>query len=240
MGREGNWPVQYLFETLSHAVSGMWMVAMLAAFTWGVLSILLSPCHLASIPLIVGFIGGQGHISPKRAFVISVLFSLGILLTIAVIGVVTALAGRMLGDIGSIGYYLVAVVFLLVGLHLVGVLPFSFAGADGSVVRRKGLIAAFLLGLLFGLALGPCTFAYMAPMLAITFQMASTNLAYGVALLFVYGIGHCSVIVFAGTFTRVVQRYLNWSEQSKGAIRLKQVCGILILAAGVYLIYAAP
>ena len=80
----------------------------------------------------------------------------------------------------------------------------------------------------------------MAPMLAVTFKLAATNLSYGVLLLLVYGIGHCSVIVFAGTFTEVVQRYMDWNEKSKGAVILKKVCGVLVLLGGIYLIYMAP
>jgi len=107
-------------------------------------------------------------------------------------------------------------------------------------MKRKGMLAAFILGLVFGIALGPCTFAYMAPMLAVTFRLADTHLAYGIALLLAYGIGHCSVIILAGTFTEVVQRYLNWSERSKGTVILKRVCGVLVLLGGIYMIYTAP
>ena len=77
----------------------------------------------------------------------------------------------------------------------------------------------------------------MAPMLGVTFKVAPTNLLYGVALLVVYGLGHCSVIVFAGTFTEVVQRYMNWNENSKGAVILKKICGVLVILGGLYLIY---
>jgi cytochrome c-type biogenesis protein len=106
-------------------------------------------------------------------------------------------------------------------------------------LKKKGLLAAFILGLVFGIALGPCTFAYMAPMLTITFKLAATNLLYGILLLLSYGIGHCSVIVFAGTFTEIVQRYLNWNEQSKGAVVLRRICGVCVILGGVYMIYAA-
>ena len=61
-----------------------------------------------------------------------------------------------------------------------------------------------------------------------------------VVLLLAYGVEHCSVIVFAGTFTEVVQRYMNWNEKSKGAVILKKICGILVLLGGVWLIYTAP
>jgi len=232
--------MEQLFTTLTRAVESTWFIAIAAAFAWGVLSILLSPCHLSSVPLIVGFIDKQGRMSAKRAFVISTLFAVGILITIAAIGAITAVAGRMMGDVGRYGNYFVAAIFFLVGLYLLDVISMPFSGPGQVGIKRKGLLAAFIIGLVFGIALGPCTFAYMAPMLGVTFKLASTNLAYGVVLLLVYGIGHCSVIIFAGTFTEVVQRYMNWNEKSNGAVILKKICGVLVLLGGVYLVYSAP
>ena len=231
--------MQELFTTLTRAVEGMPAIALGAAFIWGILSILLSPCHLSSIPLIVGFIGQQGRMSTRRAFAISTLFALGILLTIAVIGAITAAAGRMMGDVGRYGNYFVAAIFFLVGLVLLDVIPMPWSGPGQVGMKRKGLLAAFILGLVFGIALGPCTFAYMAPMLGVTFKLAATSMGYGVLLLAVYGVGHCSVIVLAGTSTGLVQRYLNWNEKSKGAVIVKKVCGVLVLLGGLYLIYIA-
>lgn len=231
--------MEQLFTTLSHAVEGSAGLALSAAFIWGILSILLSPCHLASIPLIVGFIDQQGQITTRRAFGISLLFALGILITIGVIGAITAAAGRMMGDVGRWGNYAVAVIFFVVGLYLLDVIRLPMPGAAQPGIKRKGMLAAFILGLIFGVALGPCTFAYMAPMLAVTFKLAATNLAYGILLLLLYGVGHCAVIVLAGTFTEVVEHYLNWNEKSKGAVILKKVCGALVLLGGLYLIYTA-
>jgi cytochrome c-type biogenesis protein len=232
--------MEHIFTTLNRAIEGTPAIAPLAAFLWGILSILLSPCHLASIPLIVGFIDEQGRISTRRAFYISVLFASGILITIAGIGAITAAAGRLMGDVGKYGNYFVALIFFVVGLYLLEVIPMPWSGPGQVGLKCKGMPAAFILGLVFGIALGPCTFAYMAPMLGVTFKLASTNLSYGVLLLLAYGIGHCSVIVFAGTFTEVVQRYMNWNEKSKGAVILKKICGVLVLLGGVYLVYTAP
>lgn len=229
-----------LFTNLSHAVEGAPAIALGAAAAWGVLSIILSPCHLASIPLIVGFISGQGRLSAGRAFAIATLFAVGILVTIASIGAATAATGRLLGDVGGLGNYFVACVFFAVGLNLLGVIPTPWSGPGPVNAKRKGLMPAFLLGLIFGIALGPCTFAYMAPMLAVTFKMAKNQPVFGASLLAAYGIGHCSVIVLAGTFTEVVQRFLNWNEQSKGVMIVKSTCGVLVLLGGVWLIYSAP
>ncbi len=229
--------MEKLFTTLTHAVESTPAIALSAAFVWGILSILLSPCHLASIPLIVGFIDGQGRISTKRAFIISSLFAVGILITIGAIGAVTAALGRIMGDVGSYGNYVVALIFFAVGLNLLGVIPMPWSAPGKIGLKRKGMLAAFILGLVFGIALGPCTFAFMAPMLGVTFKLAATNLFYAVLLLVVYGLGHCSVIVLAGTCTELVQRYMNWNEKSRGAIVLKKICGVLVLIGGLYLIY---
>jgi cytochrome c-type biogenesis protein len=232
--------MERLFEMLGRAVEGAPLVALAASFAWGVLSILLSPCHLASIPLIVGFIDEQGRVSLKRAFLISLLFAVGILLTIAAIGAVTAAAGRMMGDIGRYGNYAVAAIFFVVGLHLLEAIAIPWKGRRPAGTERKGTWAAFVLGLVFGVALGPCTFAFMAPMLAVTFKMSAAHMGYGVLLLTVYGVGHCSVIVLAGTCSEAVQHYLNWNEQSRGAVWLRKACGVLVILGGLYLLWIAP
>ena len=231
--------INELFSSLTRAVEGTPAVAMAAAVVWGILSVVLSPCHLASIPLIVGFIDQQGRVSTRRAFTIALLFSLGILITIGVIGAVTAAAGRMMGDVGRWGNYAVAVIFFAVGLYLLGVINLPLPNAAQPGIKSKGMLAAFVLGLVFGVALGPCTFAYMAPMLGVTFRLASTHLAYGILVLVLYGVGHCGVIVLAGTFTEVVQHYLDWNERSKGAVLLKKVCGVLVLLGGLWMLYTA-
>ncbi len=225
-----------LFTWLSNALSGHALIAITAAFLWGILSILLSPCHLSSIPLIIGFIDKQGRISIKRAFTLSLVFAVGILITIAAIGLITASLGRLMGDVGTIGNYVVAIVFFLVGLHLLDVIPAPWTGATGTNVKQKGLIAALILGLIFGIGLGPCTFAYMAPILAVAFQVAATQLFFAITLLLAFGVGHCSIIVLAGTLTEKVQQYLNWTDKTRGAIILRKVCGILVILGGIYLI----
>jgi cytochrome c-type biogenesis protein len=228
-----------LFTTLTRAIEGAPMVALGASLLWGILSVVLSPCHLASIPLVVAFVNGQGRITTGRAFRLSLLFSVGILATIAAMGAATAAAGRMIGDVGRLGNYFVAAIFFVVGLNLVGIIPLPWSGPGAFGFRRRGAAAALVLGLVFGVALGPCTFAYMAPVLGVTIRIASSNPVYGALLLLSYGIGHCLVIVLAGTFTEVVQRYLNWTERSRGAVVLRRACGVLVILGGVYLVYSA-
>lgn len=227
--------IDAVFNSLYEAMNSAVWIAVLASFAWGVLSILLSPCHLSSIPLVVGFISSQGKMSLGRTFYISLVFSAGILITIALIGIITASLGRLLGDIGGVGNYLVAGIFFLVGLYLLDIIKLDW-NRGLKQTKAKGLLAALILGLLFGLALGPCTFAYMAPVLGIVFQTAQTNYFLAIVFLLAFGIGHCAVIVVAGTLTGKVQKYLNWSEESKTILWIKRICGILVILSGVYLI----
>ncbi len=232
--------LESIFETLTTAIDGAPLVALAASFAWGILSIALSPCHLASIPFIVGFLqDGPSVIANRRAAGLSALFALGILVSIAAIGAITAAAGRMLGDLGPWGNYAVAAVFFVFGLHLLDLLALPDNWRAHPNRPRRGPWGALLFGLVFGLALGPCTFGFMAPVLGATFSVAPTAPVYAFALLAAFGLGHCIVIAVAGVSSQWVQRWLAWQGSSPGAKWLRRACGILVLAAGAYLVAAA-
>lgn len=225
-----------LFNTLTMAMTSSFEVALLAALAWGVLSILLSPCHLSSIPLVVGYISSQGKVTPRRSFNLAFVFAVGILITIALIGVVTASMGRLMGDVGVWGNWIVAVVFFLVGLYLMDVIKFSWSG-PALTTRTGGWLGALLLGLIFGIGLGPCTFAYFAPVLGVVFGISTSSWMKAMLLIAAFGIGHCAVIVGAGSLTHLVQKYLSWSSQSTATIWIRRIAGAFVLFGGAYFIY---
>jgi cytochrome c-type biogenesis protein len=231
--------VQSLFASLSRAVEGSPHVALAGAFAWGLASVLLSPCHLASIPLIVGFMSEQKGLTVGRAFRTALLFSLGVLASIALIGVITAALGRMLGNAGGWANYLVAAVFFVMGLHLLDVIPLPPAAAAGLPTARRGYVAALAIGFVYGLALGPCTFAYMAPVLAVAFKTGATAPLFAAGLFTAFGLGHCAVITAAGTSVKRVQDYLRWGEDSRAMLIGRRICGVLVLAGGLYFLYTA-
>ena len=228
-----------LFTWLTLAMSGTFGVALLAAMGWGVISIVLSPCHLSSIPLVIGYISSQGTTEVRRSFSLSLIFGIGILITIGLIGAITASLGRMMGDVGVLGNIIVATVFFVVGLYLMDVISLTWGGIMPRSTVLRGWRGAFVLGLLFGIGLGPCTFAYMAPVLGVVFSLASSALFQAVALIVAFGVGHCAVIVGAGSAAGTVQKYLHWTERSKGATYLKRIAGALVVLGGVYYIYTA-
>jgi cytochrome c-type biogenesis protein len=216
-------------------LASVW-AALAGAFFWGIASILLSPCHLAGIPLVVGFISRQSEEVNRRAWLLSGLFALGTLVSIALIGLITGLLGRILGDLGSHATYVAAALFLFFGLYLLGVIPLPSAGPCSLRIQGKGFLTAMLFGLVFGAALGPCAFAFLAPIIGVALQAASRDLAFAVGLFAAFAVGHCLVIMLAGSLSAWVRRYLRWTESSRGLLVVRKACGALVIAAGIYLV----
>ena len=230
-----------LIATVFTAVTGWFEasigIAIGAAFLWGVCSVVLSPCHVASVPLAIGYVNGKGRMPPKAALLLSLAFALGILVTIAAVGAITAAFGRMLGDVGALKY-VVAVVFAVVGLWLIGVIRLpDLTLKRNDRLQGRGTRGAFGLGLVFGLALGPCSFGFMMPLLAVAFRNADSRPLATAGLIGSYAIGHTGVIVVAGTFSNLVQRWLNWNERSSGTKIVRIVCGVLVILAGIAMVF---
>lgn len=221
-------------------LSGSTGLAVAASFSWGVLSIVLSPCHLASIPLIVGFINRKPAMTAASSARISLVFSMGILFSTVVIGIITALLGRMAGDAGIPFQIIISVVIILFGLHLIEVITLPLPDRDGSKFAgiNNGLFSALMLGIVMGAALGPCTFAFLAPLIGIALTSSGGDF-FTVMLFTLYGFGHALVIVLAGTFSGALQKFLNWNEKSRGLVLMKKLCGVLVAGAGIYTGYSA-
>ncbi|NLP10142.1 cytochrome C biogenesis protein [bacterium] len=228
--------IDSLFGYLSLLLASSFYLALLASLLWGVLSILLSPCHLSSIPLIIGYITSREIKSTRQSLLLALVFALGILITIALVGVVTASLGRLIGDVGVWGNVVVAAVFIIMGLYLLDAISLNWSSFPVSS-NKTGYGGALGLGLLFGIGLGPCTFAYMAPVLGIVFSMAQNGWLKPVLLILAFGVGHSAVIALAGGLGRWVQGYLNWSAQSRATGWVKKGAGVLVLLGGVYFIY---
>lgn len=231
--------METLFTYVNSLLTKGILLTLTASFIWGVLSVALSPCHLTSIPLIIGFVDGAEEKTLQSRFRLSLLFSLGILLSIAVIGGITAAAGRVAGDVGSWGNWLGAAIFTAVGFHFLDVIPLNFPGISKIPIKQKGSGAAFFIGLLFGVALGPCTFAFMAPVLAVCFAGSESGFLFTSLILFMYGLGHSLLILLAGTFTASLQNYLKWNSSHKHATVIKRVSGLLLLAGALYFLWKA-
>jgi cytochrome c-type biogenesis protein len=227
--------LESIFLTVNEWMVSGTAIAGLGCFAWGMISVLFSPCHLASIPLIVAYVGGQEQaINPKQAGVYSSLFTLGLFISIALIGIVCALLGRMLGDVGNYWQILVGAVLIWVALGMLGVEKCSLSGSLLYRLNLKGLSGAFVLGLAYGVLSGSCTFGFIAPILAIiTIQQ---KIAAGILFIFLFALGHCLPIVVAGSSTAAVRKLMENSTWQGAGTWFRRAAGVVIIFLGVYFI----
>lgn len=224
-----------LYLLIHQWISGGLAVAALGCFLWGVVSVLFSPCHLACIPLIVGYVGGQDEpVHGRRAVAYSLLFSIGLFVTIALVGVICAMLGRMLGDLPPWWTILVGLVLLWVALDMLGVARCSMSGSLMGRLRLRGLTGALALGLAYGVLSGSCTFGFIAPILAII--LVQERVASGMLLILLFGIGHCLPILLAGSSTAWVRRVLSSSSFGNAGRIFRRLAGMTIALLGVYFI----
>ncbi len=197
----------------------------------------IGPCNLATIPLVVGFVGGSHDLTRSRSFTLSLAFSLGLAITFTSLGVVAALVGGLIGGASRLWYYLVAAVCFIIGLHMLGVLSFPVPMWLGGVrerIKLKGSLGALALGLLSGLVASQCATPVLAAIL--TYVMSKGALGYGAVLLFVYAMGRGVPVVLAGTFVGVfkqLQEMGHWSNV------IEKASGFIILAVGFYFLWIA-
>ncbi len=211
---------------------------MAASFVWGILSILLSPCHLTSVPLVVGYISRQNGATGKRGALLGFVFAIGILASITLIGTITAAMGRLMGDVGMWGVWMGAILLILFGLYLMDLVSLNWIGWSMPEIERAGFSGAFLLGLVFGVGLGPCTFAFLAPVLSVVIPMAQESFIKALFIILSFGVGHSLVYVAGGSLTAFIVRYINWSGKNRGPVYVKRGLGFIVFLSGVYFGYA--
>lgn len=223
-------------DNIEQIVAAYPLIAFGAVFVAGVISS-ASPCVLATIPLVVGYVGGYADGDRRKAFLFSIAFIFGLSITFTAFGAAAGLLGTMFGMVGGWWYAALGVVAVLMGLQMVGLcqirLPFHIEVKP----KRRGIPGAFFLGLFFGIVSSPCA----TPVLVVILTLVASKgeVAYGTALLFVYAIGHCLLMLLAGTFTGFVEAFAkakgvrNFSEWSK------RIGGAIISCAGLYLLSQA-
>jgi cytochrome c-type biogenesis protein len=227
--------LEEIFLTINSWMNGGLAIAALACFLWGAVSVVFSPCHLASIPLIVSYVAGQEKaLKANHAAHYAVAFTVGLFITIALVGIICSLLGRMLGEVGPYWTILVGAILIWVSLDMFGVSGCSMSGGLLSRIKMKGLPGAFILGLAYGVLSGSCTFGFIAPILAIiTIQQ---KVMTGLLFIILFGIGHCVPIALAGSSTATVRRLLESSSFHEGGLWFRKCAGAGIGMLGLYFI----
>jgi cytochrome c-type biogenesis protein len=216
--------------------------ALLGAFIWGVFSVILSPCGVAILPLVVGYIENSEESDVWTAFKISLAFCSGIVVNLLLIGALVVSVGAIFGGYEIWLTVFVGIIFIVIGLHLMGVfhIPWIIGGTVGQT-KYGGLKGALILGTLSGLAIGPCSFAYATPILSLAAKLAGGNDVFSAsAIIISYAIGYSILLVIAGTGAKWLSRFLNWQHGGKALRVLNFICGLALIAGGIYFLWNVP
>jgi cytochrome c biogenesis protein CcdA len=223
-------------ENIEQIVAAYPLLAFGAVFLAGVLSS-ASPCVLATIPLVVGFVGGYADGDRAKAFRYSLAFVLGLSLTFTAFGAAAGLLGTMFGTFGG-GWYVVAgMVALVMGGEMRGFYEIHLPIKRDFKPKRGGILGSFLLGLFFGVVSSPCATPVLVVIL--TYVATQGEILYGTALLFTYALGHCLLMLFAGTFTGFVEAFGKKQGIANFSLWTKRIGGLIVAGVGAWLLWRA-
>ena len=224
-----------LFISVDNWMTAGSLYAAVGSFAWGVISVLFSPCHLASIPLIVAYVAGQEiSVKPKKAGWFAGAFTLGLFVTIALIGLICTWMGRMLGDVGIWWQVLVGGVLIWVALGMLGVKACSLSGSLLYKLNIRGVYGAFALGLAYGGLSGSCTFGFIAPILAIV--TVQQEVMTGMILILLFASGHCLPIMIAGCSSAWVRKLTEKHSWQGAGFWFRKGAGAVIALLGAYFV----
>jgi cytochrome c-type biogenesis protein len=223
-------------QSIGQTIQSSPALALLLVF-WGGLLTAANPCVIASIPLVVAFVSGTKETTGGRmGLLYSTGFVAGLSTTFAILGLIAARVGGMFGELGPAWKYIAAAVCILMGLALLDVLAFQFAHRLPIQPKRKGLLGAYLLGLLFGTISTPCA----APILVVLLTYVAAkhaNLAYGVLLLLAYALGHSVLILAAGTSVGLAKGLISSQKLARVSTIIRKAAGLIACAVGLYILW---
>ncbi len=225
-----------LLENAGQYIQTSPWLGIVAVFVGGLLTA-SNPCVLAMIPLTMSFVAGQRGqpTGPLRAFLLSLVFVLGLAVTFTTLGMLAALAGAIYGDVSGVWTWVVAAVCLVMGLHLLGVLDFTIPAPLSVQPRTRGVVGALIMGLLFGVVSAPCA----APILVVLLTyLAGTgaSVPYGALLLLVYALGHSVLILVAGTSMGLARKLIESRGVTRATDILRRAAGAVIIGVGVFFV----
>jgi cytochrome c biogenesis protein CcdA len=206
-------------------------LAFISVFIGGLISA-ASPCVLAAIPLIIGYVGGYSEGNKKKAALYSLVFIIGLSSTFTLLGAAASVMGQFLGFMGRWLYIGLAVIAILMGLQLMGIFSMPLPFQKTRVIKTKGLLGAFLLGMLTGTVSSPCA----TPVLAVILTYVSTqgDILYGGSLLFVYALGHCALVFAAGLSVGITESIIGSKGVKKFSLYSKKISGTILVIIGIY------
>jgi cytochrome c-type biogenesis protein len=230
---------------LQHSLASPNPSTLAVVFAGGLLTS-LGPCSLSLLPVTLAYLAGFGEpgdagaTSPQQAiqppWLRSLWFAVGIVAALVLLGLASALLGRIYGQIPGLIPTLVALLALLMGLNLLGLLRLPLpAGPDPDHWRRRvpTPLAPLAAGLAFGLAATPCTTPVLAVLLGWMAQHGRPLV--GMVLLTSFGAGQVVPLLLAGTAAACLPGLLRLRSLGQW---VPPISGVVLLTTGVLTLVA--
>jgi len=224
-----------LLNNLGDIIQSQGWLAFPFCFLGGIISS-ASPCVLAMIPLIIGFVGGYAEGSQKKAIQYSLMFTLGLTITFTILGIIAGALGRLFGDVGSFWYYILPPVVIILWRYLLlsEKLNLNIGLPQRYMPKKKALLGAFIIGLFFGIIASPCA----TPVLGVVLTYAATrqDIFYSGGLLLAYALGHWVLVFGAGVSAGFAQKVIASRGISNFSSYSKKIAGVILVGVGIYFI----
>ncbi len=202
----------------------------------------IEPCAITVDLLILGYILGAEHAENARrgfakGFLAGLTFIFGRSLTYALMGGLVSFVGSTSIRVyaGSAANAIIGPILVFVGLIMLDVVHLDIGGNTKILEARSklasfGIFGTLLLGILFGIAIYPCSTPVLIALLSMVAVKA--NIAQGMFLMFLYGLALGAPLPFIASGVVSMKSY---AEKTKGAgILFKKVAGLILIGFGVY------
>ncbi|MDP2940880.1 MAG: cytochrome c biogenesis protein CcdA [Candidatus Omnitrophota bacterium] len=207
----------------------------LSAFLGGV-GISLSGCVLPLLPVVISYIGIKDGTTRLKGFALSFAYVSGVAVTYSCLGLAASLSGRFFGSISSHPFSqifagLVIIFFSLAYLNLFEIKLARLVRLPA--FQQRNIFFVFLLGLVSGLLVSPCTVPALSAILV--YLAAKRNIFYGMTLLLAFAYGMGLILILAGTFSSVL---LRLPKPGRWMVYLQRFFFALLFAMGIYFVYS--
>ena len=223
-------------DSLLNILSGSnqaWYLLLTASFIGGVLAS-ISPCSLAMLPLIVGYVGGYSKETPFVTFIQLCCFILGTAVVFTIIGIICAVTGNVFASfLGPYFTLIIASLLLVMGLKLFGLLDFEIPTIIKAMPQNKHnslFLYPVLLGITFALAGTPCSTPILAGIMA--FAAMGKNIGMAILMLFLFALGQGVILIVAGLFTSGLKNMKSMAGVTEIFLKLS---GVLLALAAFYM-----
>ena len=223
-----------IFTTSLHAGNAQ-IILLLASFFGGIVAS-ISPCSLAMLPIVIGYIGGYAEQNVSKTIVQLLSFIFGSAIIFTIIGIICALTGRVfISLVGNYFLLVISAVLMIMGLNLIGWLEIPIPALINKIPQSKGnsiFLYPMLLGATFALAGTPCSTPILAGIMSLA--SVSSNLILATLMLFLFSLGQGIILVVAGMFTSIIKQFGKVAEFSE---LLLKISGWVLVLASLILYY---